>query len=63
MVNGILQEEEEVHIPWSLGFLAHFGKAFFPACISDMCIKYTFGWDAMKGFNGNRAVPASKKTT
>ena len=48
MMSAILQEEEEVSIPWSKGILAHIAKGILPSCINDQIVWLLFGWDAMK---------------
>ena len=47
IVNGVLQNEEEIAIPWSMGWLNQMLKSFLPAPIMDRVLKVVVGWDAM----------------
>ena len=47
-MNAILQEENEVIIPWHLGQLCHFCKTFFPAVACDAINKSLGGHEIMR---------------
>lgn len=60
MVASILQNEEEVSIPWAQGVLAHLTKGIFPSSITDNLIWLLFGWDAMQNFSGHKPYEMKK---
>lgn len=54
-MNAVLQEEEDVSIPWSQYSLCHLGKAVLPSWCLDYVLKLLVGWDAMRLFHGREA--------
>lgn len=62
MVAGILQNEEQVDIPWRTGFLVHLMKALFPPTFSDRVCSLLMGWDAMAEFRGRQEKNAIFQT-
>ena len=58
MVAAILQNEEEVTIPWVTGILTHLVKALFPSSVQDW-IAYTLaGNNHMDTFKGRQGAQA-----
>lgn len=47
MINGILQDEEMISIPWSMGFLNKLLGSILPPHVMDYVLKIVIGWDAM----------------
>ena len=52
IVSAILQEEEEITIPWSQGVLVRVVKGLLPVYVTDLSLWLLMGWDFMKGFTG-----------
>jgi all-trans-retinol dehydrogenase (NAD+) len=52
MVYGILQNEEEVFIPWRMAVIIHLSKCLFPAPLNDFFVNIVVGTDAMAQFKG-----------
>jgi len=48
-MNAILQNESEVCIPWTMGFLSHLCKALFPAPIVDFLCWLLLGYESIIG--------------
>jgi hypothetical protein len=64
-VNAILQNEEEVTIPWSMGVIVHLCKGIFPSPMVDFLSWLVVGHASMltnfKGRQGNaNALNVSK---
>ena len=51
---GILQNEEEVHIWWSLAALINFGKLVLPAPAFDVVSRWIGSWNFMDKFTGRK---------
>ena len=54
IMTAILQEENEVCIPWHLGQLAHWLKALFPAAVIDYINWFLGGFEAMRTCVGRK---------
>ena len=62
MVSGILQDEEEVCLPWIQGFLVNVGRTLFPPSVTDRILQFFLGWDSMADFKGRQEKNAIFKT-
>lgn len=62
MTSSILQNEEQVDIPWRMGFLVHLMKSLFPVALNDYICATLLGWDAMAEFRGRQEKNAIFQT-
>ena len=54
ITNAILQNEEDVMIPWHMGFIVHFCKTFFSASTVDFIGKHILGLELMADWKGSK---------
>jgi all-trans-retinol dehydrogenase (NAD+) len=52
IVTAILQEEEEVSLPWWMGTASHLLKGFFPSMGHDYVSNIILGGEALSGLHG-----------
>ena len=52
IITAILQEEQEVSLPWYMGTVAHLAKGFFPSHVFDYMNHLVVGYEALKGLTG-----------
>lgn len=63
IITAVRQSEGEVSIPWSMGFLTYFCKAFMPSGLMDAIGKHVIGWGAMDMWTGRVGAKAPMKLT
>ena len=54
IMNAILQNEEDVVIPWHMGIIVHFLKTFFSASVLDFIGKHVLGLELMADWKGSK---------
>ena len=54
IMDAILQNEEDVVIPWNMGFIVHFLKTFTSASTVDFIGKHALGLELMADWKGSK---------